>query len=434
MRSASFRRGVVTLLSVGGLATSATIGIGVPRPLPVNAALVAHLAGMLAGYLSAVMLLLMSRAPVLERRVGSDTLVRWHSRGGRLFLGLVLTHAGAAVLAWAQLKQQALLPALVSVLSLPWLPAAAAGTGLFVVIAVGSMREARRRVSYESWHLLHLLTYVAISLSFLHELGGPNLAGHPAVQVAWTLMHVYALTLVFRFRLLRPLEDAWRHRLRVAAVVPEADGVVSIILRGRHLEELGAESGQFFRWRFLGASTWRTAHPFSLSAPRHGDYLRITVKALGEGSRRVQAVRPGTRVLAEGPSGAMTAARRTRPLVLLVAGGVGITPMRALFETIDADPGSLTLLYRASSPGDVVFREELEQIARERRAMILWLIGPSSSPHLQMNAENMLSLVPDLAERDVYLCASPRLSGALRSALKEAGLVASQLHEESFAF
>lgn len=425
---------VLASLWVGAVVAAALSLVGAPLPLPLDAGLLAHVAGMLAGYLSAVMVVLMSRAPLLERHVGSDVLTRWHSKGGRLFLILVCVHAGAALGAWAQTRQENLVTALVAVLGLPGLLAATLGTLLFFAIAGVSIRAARRRVSHEAWHGVHLLTYVAISLSFIHELAGPNLAGHPALQVAWTLMHVYALALVVRFRLLLPLENAWRHRLRVEAVVPEAPGVVSVIMSGRHLDELGAEPGQFFRWRFLSSGLWRTAHPFSLSAPRHGDFLRITVKALGGGSTRIQTLTPGTRVFAEGPSGAMTARRRTRGSVLLIAGGVGITPMRAMFESLEMTGGALTLIYRTSRPEDVIFRSELEHLARLRGAEVLWLIGPSSSPELQMTGQNLLRLVPDLAERDVYLCASPALSAALRAGLAEAGLPLRHLHEEAFTF
>ena len=131
-------------------------------------------------------------------------------------------------------------------------------------------------------------------------------------------------------------------------------------LRRRLSYELwhGLQPGQFFRWPFLTSTTWRSAHPFSLSAVPRGDLLRITVKALGTGSGLVHAVQTGTLVLPEGPSGAMTAVRRSRPSVLLIAGGVGITPMRALFESLDVDDGRVTLLYRASRPGDVIFRTD----------------------------------------------------------------------------
>jgi ferredoxin-NADP reductase len=91
---------------------------------------------------------------------------------------------------------------------------------------------------------------------------------------------------------------------------------------------------------------------------------RLTVKTLGDGSERLQRVPAGTRLIAEGPYGAMTAARRTRRDVLLIAGGVGITPMRALFETMPIDRDQdLMLLYRATEPDQLVFRDELDALA-----------------------------------------------------------------------
>lgn len=432
MRPRAVTRWVGGAIWLGAAASAALALLGVPFPPPVDVGLLARVSGLLAGYLAAVLLLLMSRTPVLERRVGPDVLARWHSRGGRWFLGLALVHAGAAGRVAA--RQQDIVTAAIGVLGLPGLTAATVGTGLFVAIAGLSVRAVRRRLSYEAWHAVHLLTYVGIALSFLHELAGPNLAGQPVVQVAWSLLPAWALALVARFRVLAPLGNVWRHRLRVTAVVPEADGVVSVVMRGRHVTELNARPGQFFRWRFLTAATWRTAHPFSLSAVPHDDELRITVKALGEGSRLVHAVRPGTLVLPEGPSGAMTAERRSRPSVLLIAGGVGITPMRALFESLDVGDGRLTLLYRATRPDDVVFREELEELAHRRGCEIVWMVGPSADPALQMTAENLRRLVPDVAERDVYLCASPRLSEVVRAGLREAGLPGRRLHEEAFSF
>jgi ferredoxin-NADP reductase len=291
---------------------------------------------------------------------------------------------------------------------------------------------ARRRLSYETWHTLHLLTYAGVALSFVHELAGPDLTGHRLLQIGWALLYTYVFALVLLHRVLAPLRQFTRHRLRVAAVVPEGPGVVSIEVEGRYLSELRAEPGQFFRWRFLTPDTWRTAHPFSLSAPATDDRLRLTVKALGQGSAHLQDVAAGTWIVAEGPYGAMTAARRTRRNVLLIAGGVGITPMRALFETIAVRPGQdLALLYRARGPGDLVFRHELEQIAARRGARLLYAVG---TDHDCLAAPGLLHAVPDLADRDVYLCASPRMAGAVRKSLHEAGLPAGRLHEERFAF
>jgi predicted ferric reductase len=392
----------------------------------------AHEAGMLAGYGVLVLIGLMSRSPLLEREVGADVLARWHAVGGRAVVGLVLLHAWAAVAAWAASRRENAAVALWHVLRLPQLMAATVGTVLLVSIGVVSARAARRRLSWETWHLLHLLTYVAIALSFLHMLAGPDLAGHRAVQIAWALLYTHVFALVLRHRVLTPLRQAVRHRLRVSAVVLEGPDVVSIVVEGQHLDELRAEPGQFLRWRFLTPDHWLSAHPFSLSAPPTDSHLRLTVKALGNGSTFLQQLDVGTWVVAEGPYGAMTAARRTARSVLLVAGGVGITPMRALFETVPLAPGQqLDLLYRARSIDHVVFRGELEGIARRRGARIHYLLGDDREC---LTAPGLLRRVPDLADRDVYLCGPGGMADATRAGLRDAGLPPQLLHEERFAF
>ncbi|MET3805346.1 putative ferric reductase [Nakamurella sp. UYEF19] len=434
MKRDRFARRFLTGIGSGAVGAAVLALVRAPWPLPMDAALLAHVTGLLAGYLVAVMVILMSRMPVLDRRIGSDTLARWHGKGGRIFLILVLVHAGAAVQSWADARQEGILSSMLDVLGLPGLATATLGTALFIGIAVISIRAARRKLSYETWHGVHLLTYLAIALSFDHELAGPNLAGVHPLQIGWSLLYAWAFALVLRYRILAPVGNLWRHRLRVEAVIPEAKGVASIILAGRHLAELQAESGQFFRWRFLTARTWRSAHPFSLSAPPLDNEMRITVKALGTGSTLLHSMRPGTLVFAEGPSGSMTARKRTQPSVLLIAGGVGITPMRALFETLEHRGGRITLLYRASSEQDVVFDRELRSIAHTRGAEIIWMIGRSSEPANQLTADNLRRLVPDVAQRDVYLCASPALSTAVRRGLSQAGLPPHRLHEEVFDF
>jgi predicted ferric reductase len=394
-------------------------------------ALVAHVSGMLAGYGILVMLVLMSRWPLLERGIGADALARWHARGGRTILCLVLVHGLFAVLAWSLLTGQDPVSALAQVLTWPGLIAATVGTALLCAVAVASVRSARRKLRWESWYGLHLSMYVAVALSFTHQLAGPDLAGRLWLQIAWALLYTFTFALVLRYRVITPAMAALRHRLRVVAVIPEAPGVVSIVIQGRHLNELRAQPGQFFRWRFLTAGSWATAHPFSLSAPPVGNRLRLTVKALGDGSERLQQVPLGTRLIAEGPYGAMTAARRTRRDVLLIAGGVGITPMRALFETMPITPGQdLMLLYRANHRDQLVFREELDALAARRRARVIYLLG---SDRDLLSARTLLRLVPRLAERDVYLCGPPGLSDAVRASLAQAGLPRAHLHEERFS-
>ncbi|MER7760655.1 ferric reductase-like transmembrane domain-containing protein [Streptomyces sp. NPDC097619] len=391
----------------------------------------AHLTGLLAGYGVLVLLFLMARVPAVEHGVGADRLARLHAVTGRYALLLVLAHALFALLGYAVHEGLDLIGAVHGLLGYPALAAATAAGALLAAVGLSSARAVRRRLSHELWRRVHLTVYPAAALGFVHQLAGPDLA---ALGWFWALAHAIVAVLLVRYRVLLPLRQALRHPLRVAAVRDEGPGVVSVLIRGEALGELRALPGQFFRWRFLHPGLWHTALPFSLSAPPADDTLRITVKALGRHSRRVRRLRPGTRVIATGPFGALTAARRTRPKVLLIAGGVGITPLRALFETLPGGPGDLTLLYRAGTEEHLVLRAELEAIAAARQAGLHYLLGPSDGPYDPLAPAALRGLLPDLAEHDVYLCGPPGMTAAAVTALLRAGVPADRVHSECFAF
>ncbi len=223
--------------------------------------------------------------------------------------------------------------------------------------------------------------------------------------------------------------------MRVEQVVPEAPGVVSVVLAGRQLDELRAEAGQFFRVRFLARGLWWASNPYSLSAAAQPTRMRITVKDLGGHSAAVARLRPGTRVVAEGPYGALTGSRRRRRKVLLVAGGIGITPLRALLQTLPAGPGELTLLYRAGSAGDVVFGGELDALARLRGARVHVLAGHRRElGYDPLSAGALAANLPDLREHDVYVCGPEGMTAAVTAALRGAGVPRRQIHTETFEF
>ena len=423
---------VRTAILISATAVAAwPIFLALRAPVPIQlSVVVAHVAGMLTGFGVVVMVGLMSRAPALELGVGADRLARWHSRGGRAVVLLMLLHAWAAVQAWSSSRGESGWLALWHILRLPWLIAATIGTVLFLLVAGLSIRAARRRVSHELWHSVHLLLYVAVALSFVHQLAGPDLAGYRVLQVMWALLYTGVFALVVQYRVLAPLRNANLHRMRVQAVVPEGNGVVSVIVRGNDLHLLQSQSGQFFRWRFLTPDLWKTAHPFSLSAAPTPTHLRLTVKALGDGSSRLQQLEAGTWVLAEGPYGAITADRRTQRNVLLIAGGVGITPMRALFESLPAGPDhDVLLLYKVRTAADIIFRGELDQIANRSGARVQYLLDEHVP---RVTSDVLLYLVPDLRQRDVYLCGPPGFATAIRQGLRAGGLPSGQLHEERF--
>ncbi|MEU6737403.1 ferredoxin reductase family protein [Streptomyces physcomitrii] len=393
-----------------------------------------RITGLLAGYACAVLLLLMARVPFLDHRIGTDRLVRWHALGGRCTISLILAHTLLIIWGYSLSSHTDVISQTSTlVLHYPDLLKGTAGFLLFVATAVLSARAARRRMSYETWHYLHFATYAAVFLAFGHQLSdGADFAGDGPARIAWYSLYLGVAALVAWYRFAVPVRRGLRHRLRVVAVHREAPDVFSVHLTGRHLEELGAEPGQFFRWRFLAQGLWWAANPYSLSAPPHPRHLRITVKNAGGHSAALARLTPGTRVWAEGPYGSFTANRGTGPRVLLVAGGIGITPLRPLFETV---PGQVTLVYRARRPEDLALRDELEHIAAGRGAVIHYVVGDGSPGGVQpLSAAALSALVPDLAAHDAYICGPDGMTRAAVSALRQAGVPAWRIHHESFAF
>lgn len=394
----------------------------------------AHLAGLLAGYGMLVALLLMARVPAIERGVGADRLARWHAFGGRWVFGLSVAHTILALWGFAAFTGTGPAEATRGLVGYPALAAATAGILLLTAVGVVSARAIRKRIRYETWRSAHLLTYLGAAFVFPHELAGPDLAGVPVLAWVWTIAHAQVAVLLAWYRLIVPVRQALRHSLRVAGVFNEGPGVVSVYMVGREMDALQWEPGQFFRWRFMTRRLWRTTLPFSLSAPIWEDTLRITVQAVGGHTRRIRRLRPGTRVLTTGPFGAMTGRSRTRRKVLLLAGGVGITPMRALFETLPGGPGDITLLYRAHSADQLVLTSELEAIAHRRHRRLHCLLGSSKGPDNPLTPANLRRLVPDIAEHDAYVCGSPSMTIASIRALRRAGVPRRHIHFELFEF
>ncbi|MEA2126588.1 MAG: hypothetical protein QOI80_3370 [Solirubrobacteraceae bacterium] len=397
-----------------------------------------RITGLLGSYLALVQVLLLARLPWLERLAGFDTLTEWHRRNGRLCLILLLAHT-VLITAGYTVAARTSLPHEISKLLTRYdnMVTATIGLGLLMAVVITSLVIVRRRLRYEVWYAVHLATYAGIALAFAHQLSdGSEFSADPAARSYWTALYVITLVAIVGFRFAVPLWQALWHRMRVEAVVPEGPGVVSLHISGRRLDQLHARSGQFFLWRFLTSDGWWQSHPFSLSAPPTPDRFRITVKSLGDFSGRLARLRPGTRVVAEGPFGTLTEAVRTRRGVLLIAGGVGITPLRALFEDLPASPGQLTLLYRAVDEPDVVFRRELEGLASARGAMLQVVLGDHRDPanRALLGPAHLRGLVPDVRTRDIYVCGPPAMTAMTEESLRTLRVPRRQIHVERFAF
>jgi predicted ferric reductase len=392
-----------------------------------------RMAGLAGAYGMLVQLLLIARLPFVERSIGQERLVRWHRNLGQWPVYLIVLHVVLITVGYAQQDRSGVLhQAWVLVDSYPDVLAASVALCLFVIAASLSIRAARRRMRYETWWVIHLYTYLALALAFSHQIAnGGSFVGHPLARLYWAVLWASTAGVVLVFRVLLPLWRSFRHRLEVVSLRQEAPGITSIVLSGRHMDRLGTSGGQFFQWRFLRRGMWWQAHPYSLSASPRPPYVRITVKGLGDHSGLIAQVPLGTRVAFEGPYGAFTESARAADKVLLIGAGVGITPIRALLEDLPRGI-DVTVITRASTPDSTLFQEEIRALASERGARLHELVGgrranPLDTLHLRV-------LVPDIAERDVYLCGPERLSHTLVRSARILGVPEERIHCEQFAF
>jgi predicted ferric reductase len=400
------------------------------------------LTGLVAADLMILQVALLARIPWVERAWGHDLLTHRHRTAGYWSFWLMVAHV---VLFAVQRGRRAGAEWLTAQYELfihnPWFLFATLGTLLLIGVVVTSIRIARRRLRYESWHLLHLYSYLGMGLALPHQLSD-GMHFHSAVARAyWWAIYGFAVAAVLAFRVALPVWRSLYHRLRVTAVKPEAPGVVSVAIDGRRLDRLRTRSGQFFIWRFLDGPGWTRGNPYTISDAPQGDRLRVTIQAAGEGSGRAAWLLPGTRVAIEGPYGTMTAQRRRRRRMLVMAAGVGITPMRALIADTPYAPGDATLIYRYSEDEHAIFREELEEIAARRGVELHFLPGAraAAGSWLPMGSDGddvdlLRRLVPDVADRDIYICGPLPWISAVRRAARAAGASRTQIHTEDFSW
>lgn len=389
--------------------------------------------GLLSGYAVVIAVLSMARLPPVERGVGADRLARWHATLGRWLIWVITGHVLFIIWGYALAAHAGVVSETATLLT-TYPDVLMATVGWFLLLGVGltSLRAARRRLRYETWYYLHLYTYLAIALVFSHQFAnGAAFVTDTAARVAWATLYIITAALIAWYRLIVPARDFGRHRFVVAGLRQEANRTVSVYIKGRRLGELGAAPGQFFRWRFLTRGLWWQSHPYSLSALPSDTLMRITVRDVGDPSNMLRSLRPGTRVLAEGPFGAFFPAHPERAS-LLVAGGVGITPLRAMMAALT---GTVILIYRAASWQDVALRAELDTIAAEGGAVVHYVIGSRSALGGDpLTADALRRLAPGLDAMEAYVCGPPGMTAAAVAALRAAGVPRRRVHVESFEF
>lgn len=418
---------------------------GISDPLALWSSL-NRLSALVATSLLIVHIALISRIPWIENVLGLDKLTHAHKRLGKPILYLLLFHFVAAGINYGLIDGKRVDQALVF-LNLNYLSiaAATAGLALMLIVVLSSIRIARRRLSYESWYLIHLLSYAAIFLSIPHQYEfGTDFISQPLLQTYFTFLYFFVGGNLLWFRFLQPIVMSAISGLRVVDVKPEANRTTSITIGGKRIHLLGAEAGQFFLLRVLTAKQWWRPHPFSVSNSP-SNVIRFTVGNRGDDTALLQDIQPGTKVILEGPFGVFSESKRTRQHVTLLAAGIGVAPIRALAESLAAEPGDITVVYRVTDDSDAALLDEVKRICAERGHYLELVRGPRAQngsflpdqpegERAKPDYVRLLELSPQVRESDVYICGPSGWSKSARDSLRKIGVPKEQIHLEEFAW
>lgn len=426
-------------LAIVGLGFGVAVGLAiVDEP---HAALVApggtmtfigSITGLVGMYLALVMVLLVSRIPLIERVLGLGGLLRWHRWLAPWPLSLIALHAIFITIGFAESARTGVGHEIGTLLSgYPGMVTATVGLGLMMTAGIASIRAIRTRLRRETWWTLHLVMYLALALSFSHVIAiGPSFVQHRLTQLVWSVMWAATAGVVIAFRLGLPTFRTLRHRLRVVEIRTEADGVVSVICAGRRLDRLPVSGGQFLCWRFLQQGIWWQAHPYSVSARPTPTHLRLTVKNRGDHSGGLATVKPGTRVAIEGPYGSFTSHVQSRERAVLIAGGIGVTAMRGLLEDLPRSTRPLVIL-RVSRDADVVLKEELAELTRRAGGNLHVIVG--ARDEARFDADQLRQLAPGIVEDDVYVCGPDAFVDYAVDLVKGLGVPDDAIHYEAYS-
>ena len=408
--------------------------VSVARPFAVEFAVAA---GFVAFALLGLELALVSRLAPASEPYGTDALMLFHRMTGLLATAFAFGHA--LPLAARGGRWMALLPASG--------PAAARAGSIallaLVALVASSLARRRLRLSWEAWRLAHGLLASTVTVAMLvHALGAGGYSR--AAPVRFTLCAYLAIfvALSLRYRVVRPLR-LWRRPWEVVENRDEGADTRTLVLRPVGHPGFAFQPGQF-AWIDTGSSPLGSdQHPVSISSsaerPPDGT-LELTIKALGDWSREVvPALPPGARVRLDGPFGAFSPDRTPGEGFVLVAGGIGITPMRSILATLcdRGDPRPVLLVYATNRPAREVFRGELARLSARMPLKVVRVHErpePGSRDEAGLVTADLLRrhLPANAARRQVFVCGPGPMMESVEAALEALGVPADRIHTERF--
>jgi predicted ferric reductase len=393
-----------------------------------------RLAGLLAQFFILVQLTLIGRIRFIEQQFGFDKLNRVHRYIGYSWLFLVIWHPILITLGYSRIFGNTFVNHFVMTLQITQFLLAL--IGLFIMISVISISVAiiRKKLKYETWYFIHLTVYIAIGLMLYHQKDGSDFT-HKQFYYYWFALNYLIFGLVLLYRFVRPLYLARKHAFRVEKIVEENGFVNSVYITGKNVEAFKYQAGQYAHITFLRKGMWYT-HPFSFSVAPNGKYLRFSIKRSGDFTSQIQNIPPGTRVIIDGPFGIFTERVATKDKFLFIAGGIGITPIYALIESMAPRNKDMILLYGNKTRDEAAFINDLGSKTKVYNVLSQEKIeGTIQGFEFGfIDTEKIKRLAPDFLEREIYVCGPPVMMKMVVTSLKNLGVHNNNLHYERFAY
>lgn len=396
-----------------------------------------RLSGLLLQYLLLLQIILISRTKFIEQLFGFDKLNNLHRLIGTCLALLLISHPLLLIFGNAQINQVSLSWQINNLLkNKAGIYGAISGAGLFILV-IFITTFWRKKIRYENWHLTHLFTYLAIGLAFSHQLNTGDLKNTGALTF-WLTLNFLVFGLLILFRIIRPLWLFYKHGFYVEKIIRETPEVCSVYLKGKNLNQFHFKSGQYANLNFLIKNIW-SPHPFSFSARANSNFLRFSIKNLGDFTSQIEKIPLGTKVILDGPLGLFTTEIAQKEKFLLIAGGIGITPIRNIFEELAQKDTDAILLYSNRNDQSIVFEKELDEISQNNKNLsIFYFVNQSSEDRKyqtgKINGEIIKKIVPDFFEREIYICGPPQMIDNLIKDLTNLGIKRKQIHYEKFSF
>ena len=195
----------------------------------------------------------------------------------------------------------------------------------------------------------------------------------------------------------------------------------------------------------IGGETLHRCYTIS-AAPTRPETISITVKRVPGGpvsNWLHDSLKPGMTVKALGPMGSFSCFAHPAPRYLFLSGGSGITPLMSMARTYHdlGEPKDIVFIHNARTSADIIFRDELELMARLNASFRFVPVveavspqAPSSGFRGRISAALLAMVAPDFLSREVFVCGPSPYMAAVRSLLSDAGLDMARYHEESFNF